>query len=458
MKQLLLVNPVSQVSGTLLSRFSRMQPLSLAYVAAATPRGWQVKIADENFGQLPLEDADLVGITAFTGNVNRAYELAAAYRERGAKVVLGGIHASMLPDEAAARADAVVVGEAEGIWERVLEDYGRGRMQGIYRGPRVDLSRMRVLPRRDLLDPRYLFHSVQTSRGCPFDCEFCSVSRYLGTTFRQRSPEHVLEELEGIEGRSVFFLDDNLIGYSGESRDRAAAIFDGMIRRGMRKRWIMQTSLNSSEHEEVLALAGRSGCLFAIVGFESIDAGTLKEMKKGINVRIGVENYRSVIRTFHRHGIGVVGGFIVGNDHESPRSYQELARFLVAAGVDVVQVTTLTPLPGTALMARLQKEGRLVETAFPGDWAKYRLSYVVHRPAGVDAETIYRGNNYIKHHVYSFPRYPYRLLKSFLGIRSLASFVAVYRHNRALRSAWKGSHYFRKYSRSLSPGSPASRG
>jgi radical SAM superfamily enzyme YgiQ (UPF0313 family) len=452
MKRLVLINPVSKLSGTLLSRFSRMQPLSLAYLAAVTPPGWEVKIADENFGHQPLEDADLVGITAFTANVNRAYELAAAYRERGVKVVMGGIHASMLPEEALEHADAVVVGEAEEIWAQVIADFDAGHLGGVYNGPRIDLGTTRILPRRDLMDQRYLFQSVQTSRGCPFDCEFCSVSRYLGKEYRQRTAQSVLDELAGIPDRYIFFLDDNLVGYSETSRARAKELFQGMIDRRMNKRWIMQSSLNAADHEDLLALAGRSGCLFAIVGFESIETDTLKDMKKGVNVRMGVDNYKAAIRKFHRAGIGVVGGFIVGNDHESARSYEELARFLVRAGVDVVQITTLTPLPGTALMKRLQDEGRLLETCFPDDWAKYRLSYVVHRPEGVDAETVYHGNNYIKHHVYTFPRYQYRIAKSFLGIRSFPSFVAVARHNAALKKAWKGSHYYREYSRSLAGG------
>ncbi len=355
MKKLLLVNPVGRRSGFLLSRFSTVQPLSLAYIAAATPPDWEVRIADEVFEAIDHEPADLVGITAFTSNINRAYEVAAAYRKAGSKVVIGGIHASMLPDEALRFADAVVVGEAEGIWGKVVEDFEHGRMAGLYTGPRLDLACSPLRPRRDLLDSGYLFQSVQTSRGCPFNCEFCSVSRYLGTEYRQRKPEDVLEELEEIPGRYVLFLDDNLVGHSAESRDRAKQIFEGMIRRGMKKRWWMQTSINSADDEELLRLAARSGCMFAFIGFESISESTLRDMKKGINIRIGVENYRRVIKAYHRNGMGVSGAFISGNDHESPQYYRQLGRFLVAAGVDSVQLAILTPLPGTALMERMKK-------------------------------------------------------------------------------------------------------
>jgi radical SAM superfamily enzyme YgiQ (UPF0313 family) len=449
MKKLLLVNPVGRRSGFLLSRFSTVQPLSLAYIAAVTPPDWEVRIADEVFGQIPPEQPDLVGITAFTSNINRAYELAAEYRKAGTKVVIGGIHASMLPDEALRFADAVVVGEAEGIWGKVVEDFENGRMSGVYTGPRLDLGCSPVRPRRDLLNPGYLFQSVQTSRGCPFNCEFCSVSRYLGTAYRQRKPDDVLQELEEIPGRYILFLDDNLVGYSTESRDRAKELFEGMIRRGLKKRWWMQTSINSADDEELLRLAARSGCMFAFIGFESIREETLRDMKKGINIRIGVENYRKVIKAYHRNGMGVSGAFISGNDHESPQYYRELGRFLVAAGVDSVQLAILTPLPGTALMDRMKKEGRLLFENFPEDWAKYRLSHVVHRPLGVDPETIYRGENYVKHRIYTFPRSLYRTLKSLLGIRRLTSFVAVYRLNKAYKKAWQGAHYYRKYPVSL---------
>lgn len=445
MKKLLLINPVGQISGGLLSRFTTFPPLSLAYVAALTPSNWEVKIADENFSKFVFEEADLVGITAFTSTINRAYEIAQIYRERKIKVIIGGIHVSMLPDEALNFADAVVVGEVEGIWEKVINDFENNRLSRKYVGPRIDLTQFNIRPRRDLMHPDYLFHPIQTSRGCPFNCNFCSVSRYLGKEYRQRSAMNVLDELQEIKGKYIFFLDDNLIGHSPESKSRAIELFEGMIKRELNKKWWMQASVNVTDDEQVIKLAARSGCMFVFIGFETISEQTLKDMRKGVNLKIGVENYKRVIDAFHKHGIGVVGSFIIGNDHESPAHYRELSRFIVRAGVDVLQMTILTPLPGTALMEQMKKTGRLLYQDFPKDWVRYRLSHVVQQPQGVDPDTVYIGNNYIKHHVYAFPTNQYRMMKSLLSLKNLTNFYAVYRFNKALKRGWQGSHYYKKY-------------
>ena len=445
MKKLLLINPVGRKSGTLLSKFSTFPPLSLAYVAAVTPSNWEIRILDENFDQSEFEEADLVGITAFTSNITRAYEIARKYRKRNIKVVMGGIHASMLPDEALQYADSVVIGEVEGVWEQLLKDFENNSLSPVYEGPKIDLSRNKIKPRRDLFHPDYQWHSIQTSRGCPFNCNFCSVSRYLGKEYRQRNAEDVLNELDEIQGEYVVFLDDNLIGYSKESKNRAVHLFKGMIERGIKKRWWMQTSINVGDHEQLIELAAKSGCMYVFIGFETISNEHLRGMKKGINLKIGVENYKKVVDRFHKHGIAVLGAFIIGSDHESPSYYKALADFIVRSGIDIVQITILTPLPGTKLMEQLQKEGRLIYTDFPGDWDKYRFSYVVHQPNGVSSDTIYTGNNYIKNTIYRFPTYHYRILRSLVNLKNLPSFYSGYKANQAYKKGWLNSHYFKDY-------------
>ncbi len=443
-KKLLLINPVGRRSGYLLSRFILFSPLGLAYVAGATPPDWDIRILDENFEPFQFEEADLVGITAFTANINRAYEIARIYRDKKIKVVLGGIHASMAPEEAMRYVDAVVVGEAEGIWEQVLRDFEEDRLLQRYDGPRIDLTAARIRPRRDLLHPDYFWQSVQTSRGCPFNCDFCSVSRYLGAEYRKRKADDVLEELGGLRGDYVFFLDDNLIGYSRQEKLIAEELFTGMIRRRLNKKWFMQTSINAADDERLLELAAGSGCVLALIGFETIDEPTLKTMKKGINLRTGVERYSKAVATFHRHHIGVIGAFIIGSDDEPGQYYERLADFMIRSGIDGFQVTILTPLPGTALMERIVAEDRLAYTDFPKDWDKFRMSYVTIRPKGSTAETIYAGDNYIKKRLYSFPSFQRRMVSSFLSLRNARSFYAVCKFNKGLRRSWENSHYYKK--------------
>jgi len=450
MKKLLLINPVGRKSGYLMSRFSTFSPLSLAYVAAVTPDTWDVKIADENFQPFAYEEADLVAITAFTSNINRAYEIAAMYRKNGTKVIMGGIHASMIPDEVMSFADSVVIGEVEGVWQEVLKDFDDNKLAKKYIGPRADMENYTILPRRDLLNPNYMWQSVQTSRGCPFNCHFCSVSRYLGKAYRCRKAEDVLKELSSIEKRHIAFMDDNLIGYSPESVQRAKKLFQGMIDQNLQKKWWMQTSINAADDEEVVELAARAGCMFVFIGFEAISLTSLKEMKKGINVKTGVDNYRRVVDTFHKYGIGVFGAFIIGNEFETKEYYKALADYLVHSGIDMFQVSILTPLPGTDLMEEIITCDRLIYKDFPKDWDKYRFSYVVHKPKGIDLETIYAADNYIKSRLYAFPTYPIRLLKSLFSLRSLKRVYAIYKFNQALKLSWQNAHYYNNYPKYIS--------
>lgn len=445
MKKLLLINPVGHKSGFLLSRSTTVPPLGLAYVAALTPPGWQIKIIDENFDDFVFEDADLVGITAFTSNINRAYEIATIYKDKNIKVILGGIHASMLPDEALQFVDTVVIGEAENTWRRVIQDFENNSLSRKYKGGTVDLTKFNIIPRRDLFNDNYFWQTIQTSRGCPLNCNFCSVSKYLGKQYRQRNTDDILKELQEIKGDYIFFLDDNLIGYGKEAYQHAKELFRGMIKLGLNKRWWMQTSINAAEDEEILQLAAQAGCMFAFIGFESIKTESLTNFKKGVNIKVGADNYKRVVDIFHKYGIGVLGAFIIGSDYETPDYYKQFADFLVESGIDIFQISLLTPIPGTDFIEQLQNEKRLPYTNYPSDWDKYRFSYVVHDVRGVTPELIYTASNYIKKRLYSFPSYQLRLLKSFFNIRKATNWFAIYKLNKGYKKAWKNSHYFSKY-------------
>jgi radical SAM superfamily enzyme YgiQ (UPF0313 family) len=395
-RKLVLVNPVNPArTGLTFNKSSRFPPIGLGIVAALTPNHWDVALVDENWEPFIYQDADpstgsgpsLVGITAFTASANRAYEIAAIYRERGVPVVMGGIHASMCTEETLRFVDAVVVGEAEAVWPQVVADVEAGRLQRVYRGERNDLTGS-PQPRRDLFHPDYVFASVQTSRGCPMDCEFCSVTAFNGRRYRRRPPEEVLDELETIPQKMLFFVDDNIIGYGKASREQALAIFRGMVERKLDKLWFCQASLNFADDDEVLRWAARAGCKMVFLGLEAEEADALVEVNKRLNLQRGVENYAQAFRRIHHAGIAVLGAFIFGMDDDTPDKLHRRAEYMVNSGVDVMQRTFLTPLPGTRLFERLRDEGRLLYADFPRDWEHYDMGEATHRPQGMTPEAL----------------------------------------------------------------------
>ncbi|MDP1621748.1 MAG: radical SAM protein [Bacteroidales bacterium] len=370
-KTLLLINPANQLRpGFHINRATRNQPLSLGIVAALTPPGWKIKIIDENFRTFKYYEADLVGLTAFTSTAPRAYEIAAIYREKGIKTVMGGIHASMMPGETLQFVDSLVQGEAEPVWAQVIADFESGNLKSFYEGRFAkEISQPR--PRRDLFHPGYICASIQTTRGCPMNCSFCSVSAFNGRHYRFRPIEEVLDELEEIPQKFVFFVDDNIIGQSRESKERARELFEGIIRRGIKKYWLSQSSINFADDEELLKLAYRSGCRMIFLGIEAESENQLMEANKKLNLNRGASNYRRIFKTIQKHGIGVIAGLIFGWDTDTSETIIQRARFAVNCGADSFQTSVLTPLPGTQLFDKIVAENRLLYNNFPSDWRRY---------------------------------------------------------------------------------------
>jgi radical SAM superfamily enzyme YgiQ (UPF0313 family) len=395
---LVLVNPVNHArTGLSVNRSSSFPPLGLGMVAALTPDRWRVVLVDEVMEPFRLEPADLVGITAFTSSAARAYEIAALYRQRGVPVVLGGIHASMCPEEALRFVDAVVVGEAESAWPELLRDRDAGRMQRTYHGRRGALAGL-PLPRRDLFSPGYLFATVQTSRGCPMDCSFCSVTAFNGRTYRQRPVAEVLDELAALKQRSIFFVDDNLLGHGRAAEARAIALFRGMVERRLDKTWFCQAAVDFARNEEVLRWAARSGCRMVFLGLESENPDELEAMDKRLNLHT---DYREAFRRIHRHGIAVLGAFIFGSDAETPRTMEQKTRFMLREGVDVMQTTVLTPLPGTRLFEQLRAEGRFLAEPGPESWPRFDMSELTFRPRGMDVAAFRSTRERLQGRIYS---------------------------------------------------------
>ncbi len=383
-KHLYLINPcnplVSMAQPSRWRRYRVWKPLGLAVVAALTPRDWQVTILDENLG-IPdyarLPRPDLVGITAFTSQAPRAYAIAGQFRRAGIPTLMGGIHASMCPQEALARVDAVVQGEAEAVWPGVLGDFQQGALGRVYKGEPLDLAGVPDA-RHDLLDRGYAFGSIQTTRGCPLNCHFCSVSAFNGHRYRYRPVGDVVREFGQIRERLVLVVDDNLIGTRPEHLARAKDLFRAMIAAGLNKKWICQTTINLGDDEELLSLAAAAGCVGAFIGFESVSPQGLAELGKRYNIVKG-DDPRARVRRIHRHGILVVGSFIIGLDSDTPGVGRRIARAAQCYGVDLINPVFLTPLPGTRLWEKMRAQGRIVADHFPDDWRYYTLSFPVAR-------------------------------------------------------------------------------
>jgi len=349
-------------------------------LAALTPPDWKVTIFDENTRALDYENLprpDLVGVTAFTSQANRAYEIAAEFRDLGVPVVMGGIHATMCTDEAAARVDSVVTGEAEPVWAQVLADARQGALQPLYDGAYAEMEKVPPA-RHDLLAGGYAFGSIQTTRGCPLNCSFCSVTAFNGFRYRQRPVADVVREFGTIREKLVLVVDDNLIGTSQTHIARAKELFRAMIQAKLRKRWIAQVTINMADDEELLALAAKAGCVGVFIGFESTTVAGLKEVGKKFNL-VGDRDFAASVRRIQQHRILVAGSFIMGLDTDEPGIGQRIAEAAKRYGVDILNTLFLTPLPGTRLWDELAEEGRIAAARFPDEWKHYTLTFPVAR-------------------------------------------------------------------------------
>ncbi|MBN1265893.1 MAG: B12-binding domain-containing radical SAM protein [Anaerolineales bacterium] len=432
--RLLLINPVNPArTGLTINESSRFPPLGLGIIAALTPDNWGVTLIDENWETHKFQPADLVGITAFTASACRAYAIASEYRRAGIPVVLGGIHASMCPQEALRYVDAVVIGEAEAVWPQVLEDFRAGRMKQIYRGEWQDLTQT-VVPRRSLFHPGYNFASIQTSRGCPMNCDFCSVTAFNGRRYRRRPPEDVLAELETIPQKMLFFVDDNIIGYSREDRETAKTLFREMADHHLDKLWFCQASINFADDEELLYWAGKAGCKMVFLGLEAEHDQPLREVKKKLNLSRGVDSYREAFRRIHKAGIAVLGAFIFGMDSDTPGLLDLRTRYMIRSDVDVMQTTTLTPLPGTDLFARLEEEARLLYTNHPEDWDHFDMTEVTYQPAQMSPAELSESTIRNNRKMYAAPVLARKALRTFLTTRDPMAAMFAWHSNQNYRN------------------------
>jgi radical SAM superfamily enzyme YgiQ (UPF0313 family) len=409
--RLLLINPANQLVSILDTRQSRWnrsrvwKPLGLMIIAGLTPDDWEITIIDENL-EVPdysvLPRPDLVGITAFTSQAPRAYELASRFRDHGVPVVIGGIHATMCREEASRYADVVVSGEAENVWRTVLEDFRLGHFEPFYEGGRADMAEVPAA-RHDLLAGNYAFGAIQTTRGCPLNCSFCSVTSFNGARFRQRPIDHVIREFRQIPEDLVLIVDDNLIGTGTKHIRRAKDLFRAMISADLGKDWVGQATINAANDDELLALAAQAGCKGLFIGFESPRPEGARETG-GKHRLCKCHDLREAVRRIQRHGIIVAGSYIIGLDGDEPGVGKLIADTAERIGVDFLNVMFLTPLPGTKLWEEMESQNRVPLDEFPEDWRYYTLTYPVARYAGLTMDEATREMLACSQRFYSYPR------------------------------------------------------
>jgi len=414
--------------GSIWSGFAfRFPYLSATTLAALTPPEIEVSIQDENAQEIIFEkDIDVAAISIMTPLAIRGYEIADRFKQNRTKVVIGGFHATWMPDEAALHADAVVTGEAEGVWKEIIQDAQNNRLKQRYISATV--SNLDGLPpaRRDLLkkDGYSFINTIQTTRGCPFDCDFCSVTAFYGRTYRCRPLEDIEKELQCISGGSnfLFIVDDNITGNPAYAKK----LF-GILKKYPFK-WLSQTSIAFAENPELLKLAQESGCYGMFIGFETLTQEGLEKLNKKFN---RAEKYSEHIKRIHDHGIGIQGSFIFGYDWDTKASFDAVVNFVDRTKLDSVLFTILTPYPGTKVFSRMMAEDRILTT----DWSKYDMAHVVYKPKSMSPEELQDGYLKANCEVYSW-RSMLTRLPAFR--RSLQVFGPM---NWGFRKAWKEFRY-----------------
>ncbi len=392
--------PKGRLWGELAFKFPT---LSLAALAAVTPDSWEVAFHDDAIRATAFDtDADLIALTAMTAQAERAYQLADGFRSRGKTVVMGGFHASNLPDEALQHVDSVVVGEGELAWPQLLQDFEQGRLQRLYRADGLIDTGLIPMARRQLFKGSgHLFtNTIQTTRGCPFDCEFCSVTAFYGRKYRKRPVEQVLAELQELRkvNSFVFFVDDNIVA----DRRYSLELFAGM--RGMGLKWLSHAPIDTAEDQELLQAAGQSGCVGMFIGFESLNQESLVAMGKVTNK---AAQYLEYANLFREHGIGILGSFVMGCDGDTPAVFEQTLRFCEAARLEAAIFPILTPYPGTKVRRRLEEEGRI----FNNNWRDYDMEHVTFQPRGMSAQELQDGYDQLCRSFYSFGSMYRRIVK-----------------------------------------------
>lgn len=387
-------------------RLIRFPQLTMPLLAAYTPEHWDVTHTDEIVQTVDFDkQVDLVGITANTPAAPHAYQLAAEYRRRGVKVVIGGPHATLMPLEVMQHADAVVVGEGELVWPKLLADFERGELQPLYKSCQLPDLQAMPHPRWDLIKGRVYGKGVTiASRGCPFACDYCTIPQMYQRKMRYRPIESIVEELKHMPGRALIFWDDNI----GANRAYAKELFKAIA--PFKRWWTSQATSDVAFDDEFMELAARSGCKALFLGLETISQNSLFSANKGHNQ---VKHYEDIIRRFHYYRIAVQAGTVFGFDHDDKSIFRTTVEFYRQIGLDSATISVLIPFPNTPLFRKLEAEGRILTR----DWSKYNgKKDVVFQPAQMSPDELLMGMEWAARQFYSVPSIIERMWKSKTGL------------------------------------------
>ncbi len=407
----------------------RMEPLALGVLAGLTPSQHRTSLIDDRVDDITGEEAaDLVAITVDTFTARRAYEIADLYRARGVSVCLGGVHVSLLPDEAAAHADALVVGDAEPVWKNLLEDLVNGCLRPRYQG-QFTTPQAGTFPVRSLFANRgYLpVSQIQFSRGCPFNCAHCAVSSIFGHSHLFRPVEEVVEEIRRFGPKFLLFVDDNITA----NPDRAKELFEALI--PLKVPWVSQASIDMIEDSELMDLMARSGCMGQLIGFESMDEESLRWMNKRTNLR-DFGRYGEVVQTMRKYGFQTWASFIVGGDQDTPATVRETIEFTIRSKFTLGFFHLFSPYPGTPIFEQFEREGRLL---FGGKWwlhPDYRYNVAAFTPKHMTPDELSRLVVEANRRFYSTSSVARRLLDRRTNLRSIISAAFYLRYNWIMRT------------------------
>ncbi len=393
-----------------IEKYFQIPPLSLMQIASLFPEKYEIEFWDEVHKPFDFKKSyDLVCITAMTHQAKRAYEIATIFKEKGIKVIMGGMHPSVLPEESIEYCSSVVVGEAEPIFAEVVKDFESEKLKKIYKAPLPEGIDLKVpMPSRKILDgKRYLTKQViQTTRGCPFGCNFCTVTPFFGNKFRQKPIELILKEIDELEGKLLVFLDDDLFANQNYSKKLLIEL------KTRKKKWVSQATLRFSEDREFVKLLRESGCLGLFVGIEMAPGNGKINFLKNEKIK----NIEESLKILQEEGILVEGSFVFGFDEDDESVFEKTVKFVEKTALSSATYNILTPYPGSEIYEKFKKEGRILTK----DWSKYDHNNVVFIPKKMSPEKLYEGWRWARKQTYSLKSIFHRIMKNKHKIKDFA--------------------------------------